>query len=395
MSAAAASATAISRNTTHTVRILAAAAAALAAGCAAPPECPPAPAAVRFEAVPFEALPGWPGEGLGEALAALVRGCARIGAQSPLAAACTAARSVPPGDEAAARAYFESAFAAYAIAGPAGSEGLVTGYYEPVIAASRRRDAHHRHPVYGVPRDLVVVELARQYPELARLRLRGRIEGGRLVPYWSRAEIDSGALALDAPVLAWAADALELFLLHVQGSGRLRLAEGGELRLAYAEQNGHPYRALGRHLVEQGELSAAEATLPAIRAWARAKPERLAAALAANPSYVFFRERAEEAPVGTLGVPLSAGHSVAVDPAYVPLGAPLYLESRDPLSGSAVRRIVVAQDTGGAIRGAVRVDLYVGSGEAAGEAAGRMRERGRLWLLWPRAAPPPARAPAL
>jgi membrane-bound lytic murein transglycosylase A len=162
------------------------------------------------------------------------------------------------------------------------------------------------------------------------------------------------------------------------------------MRLGYADQNGHPYRSLGRHLVERGELRLEQASMQGIKNWAAAHPEKLQQALNVNASYVFFRELpARGGPIGSLGVPLSAGYSIAVDPGAVPLGAPVYLATTWPNTDRALERLVAAQDTGGAIRGALRADFFWGLGAEAGELAGRMRQRGRMWILWPRGAPPP------
>jgi membrane-bound lytic murein transglycosylase A len=302
--------------------------------------------------------------------------------------ACDAAAAIPALDETAARRFFEAEFEPFAVSASDGRhEGLVTGYYEPVLAGSRTRNEADRYPVYGRPDDLVTVDLASQYPELRRFRLRGRIEGRRLVPYWSRAEIDGGDAGFSAPVIAWVADPVELFFLQIQGSGQIRLASGERLRVGYADQNGYPYRSLGRALIDQGELQPEQASMQGIKAWAFAHPDRLQQALNANPSYVFFRERAAEGdPVGTLGAPLSAGYALAVDARFLPLGAPVYLATTFPLSATPLERLVMAQDTGGAIRGPLRADFYWGSGEEAGALAGRMRQPGRLWLLWPHGA---------
>ncbi|MDW8470068.1 MAG: MltA domain-containing protein [Burkholderiales bacterium] len=346
---------------------------------------------MRYEPVAHAALPGWANASHARALAAFVAGCAALDAAHALSAACAAARALAPADDASARRFFEQAFDAYAVLAPDGAaEGLVTGYYEPVLAGSRRRSARFRYPVFGVPDDLVAVDLASVAPEIRHLRLRGRLEGRRLVPYWTRAEIEARGAEFPAPVLAWVEDPVELFFLHIQGSGQLVLEDGSRLRLAYADHNGHPYRSLGRHLVERGELAPHEASMQGIKAWAAANPGRLAEALAANASYVFFRELAAQGgPIGALGVPLTAGVSLAVDPRAIPLGAPVYLATTWPASARPLERLMVAQDTGGAIRGAVRADFFWGTGAEAGAQAGRMRERGRLWLLWPRGAPLP------
>ena len=366
----------------------------LAAGCAplppsAPPQKPaPAPQAAFYLEYSFEALPGWPGATLEPSLRAFLRGCPKM--RQSILAACERARAVPAGDERAAREFFEASFAPYAVIAPDGADsGLVTGYYEPVLAGSRSPGGANRYPIYGVPEDLIVVDLAAVNPELRHLRLRGRLQGRRLVPYHSRAEIESGSSK--APVIAWTADPVELFFLQVQGSGQLQLDNGEQIRLGYADQNGHPYRSLGRLLVERGELALENASMQGIKAWAAANPHKLQEALNHNASYVFFRELPPaEGPIGALGVPLAAGFSLAVDRRYLPLGAPVYLASTYPLSDAPLERLMAAHDTGGAIRGAVRADFFWGGGAQAGATAGRMRQQGRLWLLWPRGAALPA-----
>ncbi|HUK05292.1 MAG TPA: MltA domain-containing protein [Burkholderiales bacterium] len=373
------------------------------AGCAAPPPaCPPCAApprapAAKLERAPLEALPGWSGAALAPGLRAFASGCARLDAGSALRRACDAARALPEGDEAAARAFIESTFDAWSVAAADGSaEGTITGYYEPVLAGSRTRSDRFRIPVYGVPADLVAVDLDALYPELKGLRLRGRVEGNRLVPYLTRAEIEGGsggASPFQAAVIAWVEDPVELFFLQIQGSGQIALETGERLRLGYADQNGHPYRSIGRYLVERHEMTLDQTSMQGIKAWAAANPGKLRDALDSNPSYVFFRELSagseDRGPIGTLGVPLAAGYSLAVDPRTVPLGAPLYLATTFPLSARPLERLMAAQDTGGAIRGAVRADFYWGSGAEAGTLAGRMRQRGRLWILWPRDEGPP------
>jgi len=367
------------------------------AACAPCPKCPekPAPITARYEPVDFAELPGWGSGATTDALRAFLAGCARVRQDATLAAACARARDVAP-DDAAARAFFETAFTPYAISSSTGAtSGLITGYYEPVLEGRRAQSAQFRYPVYGVPQDMIVVDLASLYPELKRRRLRGRIDGRRLVPYYSRAEIERSDGGFDAQVLAWVSDPVALFFLQIQGSGRIALEDGSFLRLGYADQNGHPYRSLGRHLVERGELQLEQASMQGIQAWAAANPDKLRAALDANPSYVFFRVLpdlpAQDGPIGALGVSLRARASLAVDRRFIPLGAPVYLATTFPLSDAPLEQLAIALDTGGAIRGPVRADYYWGSGPEAGTMAGRMRQQGRLWLLWPRGEPPPQR----
>jgi membrane-bound lytic murein transglycosylase A len=370
----------------------------LAAACAPTPPrqealcpCPPpkpAPETARYEARGFADLPGWNEVRLVPSLRAFVGGCARV---SVLKRVCEIAKALPDGDEHAARQFFESAFIPYAlVSSEAGDNGLITGYYEPIIEGSRTPSAEHRFPIFGVPQDLLVVDLAALNPELRQLRLRGRVEGRRVVPYYSRAEIDARGESFQAPVLAWSGDPVELFFLQIQGSGQVRLENGERIRVGYADQNGHPYRSLGRYLVERGELALEQASMQGIKAWAATNPEKLREALNHNASYVFFRELPPtDGPIGALGVPLHAQFSLAVDRRYVPLGAPVYLASTFPLSEEPLERLMAAHDTGGAIRGVIRADFFWGTGADAGALAGRMRQQGRMWLLWPTGEPPP------
>lgn len=395
MKAANPRATAISSNTTHMLRsrLLAATACALSACTPIKPAPPAFPA--RYEAASFESLPGWRDAALEPSLRAFLRGCPRADHAAALMAACKEAGALDPTNESALRAFLERVFVPYRIVAEgreAGRDhGLITGYYEPVIAGSRMRTTEFAHPLYGLPEDLVAVDLADVYPELRHMRLRGRLEGRRLVPYASRAEIESGRVVPPAPVIAWVSDPVELFFLHVQGSGQIRYADGTRVRVGYAEQNGHPYRSLGRYLVDRGDLSLEEASMDGIKSWAAAHPDKLRQALDSNPSYVFFRQlTADDGPIGALGVPLTAGYSLAVDRRYIPLGSLVYLSTTEPLQVQPLERLLAAQDTGGAIRGAMRADFYWGSGAEAGLRAGRMRQQGRLWLLWPRNAALPA-----
>jgi membrane-bound lytic murein transglycosylase A len=357
--------------------------------CIACQQCPaPArPAEARYQQTPFAAIPGWQDAMIAPGIRAFAAGCPRIAQSHPLRPACDSVLATPPLDERAARRFAEESFSAWAVVSAEGTaEGLITGYYEPVLPGSRTRTERFRHPVYGVPEDLVAVELESVNPDLKGLRLRGRVTGNRLVPYWTRAEIEDGS-AVPAPIIAWVEDPVELFFLQIQGSGQIELASGGRLRLSYADQNGHPYRSMGRYLMQRGELALEQTSMQGIKAWAAANPRKLREALDSNPSYVFFREMPESGgPIGTLGVPLTPAYSLAVDPRSVPLGAPVFVATTMPLSSQPLQRLMAAQDTGGAIRGTVRADFFWGTGNEAGALAGRMRQQGKMWILWPRGA---------
>ena len=363
--------------------------------CPACSDCaPPKPPSTEagYKEVAWADIPAWRHTALLPSLQAFLASCPATQSKAPWQLPCGEARKLFSADEAAARSFFESRFVPYRITAPDGrEEGLITGYYEPILKGRREQEPGFRHPVYGVPDDLVVVDLGQLHPELGTLRLRGRLEGRRLVPYRTRAEIDRAAAPLPARPLAWVADAVELFFLQVQGSGQIELASGERFRVGFADQNGHPYRSLGRFLADRGELKPEQASMQSIKAWAAANPAKLQEALDSNPSYVFFRElpaprSTVDGPPGTLGVPLTPGYSAAVDPRFIPLGTPLFLQTTYPLTDRPLERLMVAQDTGGAIRGAIRADFFWGTGEDAGNQAGRMRQQGSLWLLWPRGA---------
>lgn len=352
----------------------------------------------------FADLPGFGDDALAAALPALRRSCGAL-AQRPVNApigpdgfagrvgdwlpACAAAAHLAA-DDATVRAFLTDRFQPLAVTNNAEPEGLFTGYYEPILSGSRRRHDRFTVPLYLRPPDLVGIDLGDFRPELAGQRVAGRLEGGALRPYPDRAAIDRGALAGRRLEVVWVDDPLDAFFVQVQGSGRVELAEGGTLRLGYAAQNGHPYTAIGRELVARGALRREEVALPTIRAWLRGHPREAPAVLDRNPSYVFFRIL-DGGVVGSQGVELEPGRSLAVDPRFLPLGVPLWLAGTAPAVDPGrpdveLRRLVVAQDTGGAIRGPVRGDVFFGAGADAEAVAGRMKHRGRLWLLVPKAA---------
>lgn len=361
---------------------------------------PPEAAKAVLRAAAYATIPGWRDDSVVAAWPAFVAGCAALLAQPTAASiwreSCEAAASADARSDTAVRAFFETHFTPYQLVGADGREsGIVTGYYEPLLQGSLQRTERYRFPLYAVPDDLLVVDLGELFPELKDKRVRGRLDGRRVVPYWPRADIETGRAPLAGKELAWVDDAVEAFFLQIQGSGRVQLAEGGVLRLGYADQNGQPFRSIGRLLVDRGELPLARASMQGIKQWGREHPEALPTLLAENPGYVFFRAVTPDpaatidGPIGTLGVPLLRERTIAVDPTIVPLGAPLFLATTYPLSDRPLQRLVLAQDTGGAIKGALRADFFWGFGDDAGREAGRMKQEDRMWLLWPKNAPLP------
>lgn len=352
----------------------------------AKPGTEPAIAGSTLVAADFADLPGWVSDDHATALKAFVTGCQSLEAREAWRSTCQAARKIGPGNVAAARRFFESHFRVYRTLNTDGTdEGLVTGYYEPLLRGSRKQSSRYRHPLYSVPEDLLVVDLGEIYPELKGLRLRGRLEGRKVVPYYTRAQIERRDVPLNAKVLYWVDDPIELFFLQVQGSGQLTLDSGERVRVGYGDQNGYPYRSIGRHLIDKGELTLEQASMQGIKAWAQQNPDKLADVLHQNASYVFFRDLPTNlaGPLGAMGVPVSAGRSLAIDPRFIPLGAPVYLSTTWPNSRKPLQRLMMAQDTGSAIRGAVRGDYFWGAGEQAGTQAGRMNQRGKFWVMLP------------
>ena len=362
--------------------------------CPAPK--PELPKAKTLEPVDWSELPGWAEDDPRAAWQAFLRSCSRLKAQAAWRESCARAEQLPA--SASVREFFEAGFLPYRVANADGGvQGLATGYYEPLLRGSRTREGPYRYPLYAAPADLLIVDLAEINPDLKHLRLRGRLEGRRVVPYYPRAEIERGLPSLAGKELLWVDDPVDLFFLQIQGSGRVRLPTGELVRVGYADQNGQPYKSIGRYLVEQGELKLEQASMQGIKAWGAANPAKLDALLNQNPSYVFFRElpggagtdAAADGPLGALGVALTPERSIAVDPRFVPLGVPVFLATTRPNSTEPLARLVLAQDSGGAIRGAVRADYFWGFGEAAGALAGRMRQSLRMWVLLPRDLAPP------
>jgi peptidoglycan lytic transglycosylase A len=240
----------------------------------------------------------------------------------------------------------------------------------------------------------VDVDLGAFRDDLRGRRLAGIVRGGRLVPFVDRDGLERGALAGRGLELVWVDDPIDAFFLHIQGSGRVELEDGSQLRVGYAAQNGHQYVAIGKELVARGAMALADVTMQSIRAWLESHPAEAAEIMRKNPSFVFFRKLDEDGPVGSQGVVLEPHRSIAVDTAFLPLGLPVWLDGSWPAPRPGepdrpLRRLVVAQDTGGAIRGPLRADLFCGHGAEAAEVAGRLKHPAKMWILLPRDLEPP------
>lgn len=354
----------------------------------APPKSGSESVAQTLQKSSFTVMPGWDKDALREVWPAFMNSCGALIKRSDWRAVCTAAAQVN-GDDDAVRSFFETNFVPYKVFNADGTDtGLITGYYEPLLRGARKRSGPYQTALYRTPDDLLTIDLSSVYPDLKNMRLRGRLTGNKIVPYYSRAELlQSGAL--NGKELVWVDDPVEAFFLQVQGSGRVYLVDSKEtIRVAYADQNGHPYKSIGRYLVDKGEMQLSQASAQGIKAWIAANPARQNELFNANPSFVFFKEEKindpTKGPKGAMGLPLTSQRSIAVDPQYLPLGAPVFLDTTQPNSGALLQRLVIAQDTGGAIRGAVRADYFWGTGNEAGEKAGAMKQRGVMWVLLPK-----------
>ncbi|MFQ6017841.1 MAG: murein transglycosylase A [Kiloniellaceae bacterium] len=381
--------------------VVAALAAVLLSACEEKPQPEVAPEKLRLTPVSFDQVPGWRADRLSEALPALARSCARLSGQPEERAigpgrvgiggrvadwrpVCAVLAEAPAGDDSAARAYFEAWFVPFRASSGDRDTGLFTGYYEAELRGAPVPGGAYRVPLYRRPPDRVTVDLGLFRADFAGERIIGRVEDGSLLPYHTREEIDAGTLAGRNLELLWADDPVDVFFLHVQGSGRVLLPDGSAQRVGFAASNGRAFTGIGRVLIEEGKISRNNASMQAIRDWLRAHPREAWEIMRRNARYIFFRKVDGDGPIGAQGVPLTAGRSLAVDPAFLPLGVPVFLDTTWPGGDRPLRRLMVAQDTGGAIKGPLRGDFFWGSGEPALEFAGRMRQQGAVYLLLPK-----------
>ncbi|MBA4697630.1 MAG: MltA domain-containing protein [Legionella sp.] len=302
---------------------------------------------------------------------------------------CRAALKISVTDSIEAKAFFQQWFTPLSFQRQGSSlKGLFTGYYVPVLKGSLIKTPTYNVPIYGLPADLISVNLEHFIPSLKGKKLVGRLSANRMVPYYSRQQINQGALEEKAPVIAWIESPIDRVFLEIQGSGIIQLADGQELNVGYAGENGLPYTSIAKVLIERGILTKDKASMQAIKHYLASNPTEIDAVLNENKSFVFFNLQNQKAALGTQGVPLTAGYSLAVDRRWIPIGAPLWLNTTVPDNhkddGQSLKRLMIAQDTGGAIRGVIRGDVFWGSGEIATHMAGHMKNPGNYWLLLPK-----------
>lgn len=323
--------------------------------------------------VEFHTLPNWEAEQFDIALASFVHSCKSSKTRALYNDLCKEATTVED-----PRLFLQENFIPYKIESKE-NNGLLTGYYEPQLRGSKTKSDVYLYPLYEVPDDLITVDLSSVYPELKNYRLRGRIEGNKLIPYYTREQSDTQEI--NAKIICYVDSKIEKFFLEIQGSGRVTLDTNETLYIGYANQNGHKYRAIGGYLVSIGALTKEEVSLQTIKKWLEENPQRMDEVLRYNDSLIYFEQRNKPAS-GSLGLELLAKRSIAVDNRYIPLGAMLYLSA--PIRNENFSTIVLAQDTGGAIKGAVRADLFMGYGAEAMEIAGELKSPLELWILLPK-----------
>jgi membrane-bound lytic murein transglycosylase A len=345
-----------------------------------------------LKAASWEAMEGFEQDQSHQSWPAWMQSCGTLVNKPVWQTACNAASVIhkqyngtPPNE--VVKTYYRQYFKVYQATNLDGTDtGMITGYYEPVLKGSRTQSSQFPYPLYQKPDDLITVELDTLYPDLKYKRVRGRLVGNKLVPYYNRAEIETTPSPLRGREFMYIDDIIDVFFLQIQGSGLVQLDTGEQVHIGYADQNGHTYNSIGRLLVERGEISLDKASMQGIKNWARNNLPKLRELLNQNPSYVFFRELPANlpGPLGALGVPILAEKSIAVDPKYIPIGAPVFLSTTEPNSTKPLRKLVMAQDTGGAIKGGVRVDFFWGAGNEAGARAGAMKQTGKIWVLLPK-----------
>lgn len=357
-------------------------------------------APLTLRAVNFSDLPDWKEDDLTLALPAIKESCIRIlkndpqkpfgdiaeaGSYADWQSMCSDFLVLKDPSRTALRVFFENRFQPYEVRAGQDPEGLFTGYYEASLRGSKTAHGPYRYPIHARPDDLVMVDLGQFREELKGQRIAGRVVSGNLKPYETRAQITAGQWPHKDRVLLWLDNPADAFFVQVQGSGRVQMDDGTTMRIGYAGQNGHPYFAIGRELVRRGAMTTDQVSMQSIREWLLANPDQANDVMNTNASYVFMQVMDQSGPVGGEGVVLTPGRSLAIDRSKMPYGLPMWVDIAHPAPGEGpIRRMMMAQDTGGAIRGAVRGDVFWGYGPEAESLAGPMKSSGRYWMLLPK-----------
>ncbi|WP_419771239.1 MAG: murein transglycosylase A [Candidatus Marinarcus sp.] len=329
----------------------------------------------NLEEVSWDELDGFEKDNLNVAFEVFKQGCEKSKRKAILKRVCVKANTAQSPKD-----FFYDNFTPYKLYDDQDSdEGLITGYYEPLLYGSRTQSKKYPYPVYREPKDLISVNLNSLYPELKKYRLRGKIVNQKLVPYDPREKIKENE---NLEAICYVDDKINLYFLQIQGSGKIQLDTGEIINVGYANQNGHAYSSVGKYMIEHGLITKSEGSLQGMRKWFKNNPDKIDEVLNHNDSYIFFNETQHDA-IGSLGVPLVAKRNLAVDRRYIPLGLPVFIQTTNPLTRENINQLMVAADTGGAIKGKIRADFFWGYGHKAEETAGRMKEIGKLFILLP------------
>ena len=352
---------------------------------------------ITYTPVEYKEIPGWSKKGLRIALRSFSASCSAITRHTfqrvqnlksfnpqSWREVCERSKNIEWRTDKEARTFFMKNFAPWRVH-PSAYEGLFTGYYEIEIKGSRKRTDKFKYPIYARPKDLIDVSLEKFDQRLPRQKIFGKVKNGSLVRYLTRAQIENQDLSNSTDILAWGDNLTDLFFLQIQGSGRLLLPDNQVMQIGYAANNGHPYTAIGRILIKRGLIAKEALSMQTIRSWLSANPSKVEELFNHNARYIFFRELPEAGVLGALGVKLTPKSSIAIDPNFIPLGAPVWISTSLPDTERPFQKLMISQDTGAAIKGPVRADIFFGSGSAAADVAGKMKQTGELYIFLPKA----------
>ena len=319
----------------------------------------------------FDYMSGFKNDNLDQALEAFKHSCKKSSRKDLFKNVCYNSRNYEDGYK-----FFTKYFNAKVLVSSRGDKGLITGYYEPLLHGSKTKSIRYRYPIYKKPYDLITVK----NKKFKRYRYKAKFENGKYIPYDTREEIEKRT---DLEPIVYVDNKVDLFFLHIQGSGRVKLDTGDIINIGYASQNGRKYVAIGRTMIEKGYINKEDVSLQSIKLFLEDNPDKINEILNSNPSYIFFSQRDKTA-TGSLGVSLIAKRNIAVDRSYIPLGMPVFIQTKNPKTKEPINKLVIAADTGGAIKGEIRADLFFGYGNKAEELAGLMKEKGRMFILVPK-----------
>jgi membrane-bound lytic murein transglycosylase A len=332
-----------------------------------------------LEEISFEEIDGFYDDDLTYALEVYKKDCKRAKRYELFKEVCQKAESATD-----AESFFTNNFQVYKLLdNEMNDKGTITGYYEPLLYGSLEKTDKYQYPIYKTPDDMIVVDLSSVYPKLKKYRLRGKIKGNKLIPYDARKEFESRDNKENLEVIAYVDNKVDLFLLQIQGSGKVKLESGPIINVGYSNQNGRRYKSIGKYMLKKGYINRNQASIQGMKKYFEANPQMVDEILNINESYVFFVENKKGA-TGSLGSELTAKRNLAVDRKYIPLGMPVFIDTKNPVTKEPIQKLMVAADTGGAIKGEIRADFFWGYGDNAFEYAGRMKEKGKLYIFVPK-----------